>query len=136
MEIVLPKNVSKIIMMAGLISLSSCEENVPKCDNPEVIKTLYSILNENKAKLRNEAGSRSLIELLTKEISSENTKIANIVTTKNDNELNSCNCEAKVIIERGGSTSEGELEYTTQTTSEKEIIVKIENIPVLVDKYK
>lgn len=126
----------KIIILAGLISLSSCEKNVPKCDDPEVIKTLYSILNENKNKLRNEAGSRSLIELLTKEISSENTKIANIVTTKKDNELNSCNCEGKVIIEREGSTTEGELEYTTQTTSEKEIIVKIENIPVLVDKYK
>ena len=124
-----------LILLTSLIAIS-CQNNVPKCDDPEVFNTIYSIINENKDKLRNESGNRSLIELLTKNITSENTKITEIMTTKNDTELNSCGCEGKLIITREGSTTEGLIEYTAQKNSENEIIVKVENIPVLQDKFK
>ncbi|KVV16357.1 hypothetical protein AP058_00109 [Flavobacterium sp. TAB 87] len=46
--------------MSGLISLSSCEKDVPKCDDPQVIESVSSILNQNRDNLVDQYGDHSI----------------------------------------------------------------------------
>ncbi len=109
----------KLIMIACLISLSSCVNDTPKCDDKEINQTVISLLTENKNDLTDNNGNS--VGLF---FNNENDgTIKNIMTKSKDNELKICNCEGTyqdtVII--------GNINYTAQKNSEGEIIVKIEN---------
>ena len=61
----------KISILVASISLISCQNNVPKCDDPEVLKTIYSILNENKDKIGDQYGYNPLYFHPEEKINSE-----------------------------------------------------------------
>lgn len=125
MEIVLPKNVAKIIMMAALISLSSCEKDVPKCDNPQVIESVFSILNQNRGNLVDEYGGHS-IGTISKIY---NDKITNIMTTIEDENLHSCGCEGSLV--KGNKAAD--IIYSAQKNSSGKFIVKVDNVGTFID---
>lgn len=112
----------KIIMITSLITLSSCGNNAPKCDDSEVTKMVISLLSENSRSLIDVHGdTRSVIVVPGK------AKIKNIMTTSTDSELNSCGCEG--IIETGAPVypHKGSVDYFAQKNSDGDIIVKVNN---------
>jgi hypothetical protein len=129
----------KISILVASVSLISCQNNVPKCDDPEVFKTIYSILSENKDKIGDEYGHYPLYFYPNEKINSENISVTEIITNKKDTELNSCGCEGKLSIDKvevdgnieGKMKYEGLIEYSAQKNSEDNIIVKVENISPL-----
>ncbi len=50
----------KISILIASVSLISCQNNVPKCDDADVLKTIYAIINENKDKIENSYGQHPL----------------------------------------------------------------------------
>ena len=67
----------KILILVTSIATISCQNNVPKCDDPEVFETIYSIINENKNHITDNYGREVISEDIN--ISSENTKISDII---------------------------------------------------------
>lgn len=143
----------KISILIASVSLISCQNNVPKCDDADVLKTIYAIINENKDKIENSYGQHPLGLYPEEKINAENIEITEIITSNKDSELKSCGCEAKISIanlQHNGLDSNGELaieldqkarnegtiQYTAQNNSEDNIIVKVENITPLELKMK
>ena len=143
----------KISILIASVSLISCQNNVPKCDDADVLKTIYAIIYENKDKIENIYGQHPLGLYPEEKINTENIEITEIMTSNKDSELNSCGCEAKISIanlQHNGIDSNGELaieldqktrnegiiQYTAQNNSEDNIIVKVENISPLELKMK
>ena len=132
-----------LILVTSILTIS-CQNNVPKCDDPEVFKTIYSILNENKDKIGDEYGHFPLYFYLDENINSDNISVTEIITNKKDTELNSCGCEGKLSINKvevdgnieGKMKYEGLIQYSAQKNSEDNIIVKVENISPLELKNK
>ena len=140
----------KIIMIVGLTILTSCgnkssekkdENNVldsmfssndaPKCDDPQVIETVFSILKENEQIINGN------VDLPINDY--KNPEITNIITTAKDDELKSCNCEgtASVVIEGmelvGGERSadykpQSNVSYFAQKNDKGEIIVQVNSV--------
>lgn len=125
MKVVLPKNVARIIMIFGLISLSSCEKNVPKCDDPQVIESVFSILNQNRGNLVDQYGGHS-IGTISKIY---NDKITSIMTTNEDENLHSCGCEGSLV--KGNKAAD--IIYSAQKNSSGEFTVKVDNVGTFVD---
>ncbi len=137
-------------MIAGLTILTSCsnkssekkDENsvldsmfssndAPKCDDPQVIETVFSILKENE-QIINGNVNYPINDYI-------NPEITNIITTSKDNELKSCNCEgtASVTIEGielvGGERSDdykphSNVSYFAQKNDKGEIIVQVNSV--------
>ncbi|WP_140485531.1 hypothetical protein [Flavobacterium sp. GSA192] len=143
---------NKLILLTSIIAIS-CQNNVPKCDDPEVTKTIYSILSENKDKIKDRYGVAPLSFYPNEKINSEYVKLSEIITTNKDSELKSCGCEAKLSIatlfnkgyDSNGNVkiklidkliSEGVIQYMAQSNSEEGIIVKVEDISQLESKHK
>ena len=140
----------KILFLVIAITTISCQNSTPKCDDPEVLKTILQIFKENNIEIMYADGYGSV---KGDTLSSANTKITDILTTKKDNDLNSCGCEGKLSIEskyiskeleyKNGefhqaeigvektSIREGLMQYTAQRNSENELIVKVENVEPL-----
>ena len=108
-------------MIVGLITLVSCGNNAPKCDDKEVTETVLSILSENSKSLVDQYGRNSII------IDPKTAKIKNIMTPSADDELNSCGCEGTIETNESFLPGEGSVNYTAQKNSEGEIIVKVDN---------
>ena len=137
-------------MIVGLTILTSCgnkssekkdENNVldsmfssndaPKCDDPQVIETVFSILKENEQIINGN------VDLPINDY--KNPEITNIITTAKDDELKSCNCEgtASVVIEGmelvGGERSadykpQSNVSYFAQKNDKGEIIVQVNSV--------
>lgn len=150
----------KILILSASIATISCQNNVPKCNDPKVFEIIHSIINENKNQILFENGAQVIRDEDT--ISSNNTQIVDIITTKKDDELNSCGCEGTLIYEskykdifmyklfqkdsNGNnvpnenydkeitSINEGSIIYSAQKNSDDEIIVKVESIGPLKTK--
>lgn len=108
-------------MIAGLVLLCSCNSDVPKCDDPQVIETVFSILAENRDGLLDEYGRNGVAAP-----NKENAKMKNIMTLNEDEKLNTCGCKGSLIIE-GGAKNEGVVEYSAQKNSEGEVVVNVES---------
>jgi hypothetical protein len=108
----------KIIMIASLITLCSCGNDAPKCDDEDVKKTVISILVENRDNIYSEGGSSVSFFLTGKGT------FKNIMTKSIDKEINLCNCEGTYTQEKA---FEGNVTYSAQKNSEGEVIVKVEN---------
>ncbi len=133
----------KIIMIAGLAILTSCGNNsseknsesgildsmfssndAPKCDDPEVLETVLSILEENKNELRTNRGD---LFYTTRVINNETAEITNILTKSKDDELKSCDCEGTLYLKNLDNKifANGNVSYFTQINSKGETIVQI-----------
>lgn len=122
----------KILILATSVVIISCQNNVPKCDEPEVFETIYSILRENKDEMKNEYGFSPLFGIKDEEINAKSIQISDILTTKNDNELKSCSCEGTITIMNNDSlVGKGIIEYSAQKNSDDNIVVKLENLPLI-----
>lgn len=122
----------KIIVILGLVALSSCG-NAPKCDDKEVTETVSAILFENKNVLRTTNGWSVLLE-------NKNFKFTNIMTTNEDDKLQSCECEGTVKAESkdhhvGKINYEGNVNYFAQKNTDGKIIVKVKDIGAFRARY-
>ena len=125
----------KILILVASITVISCQDNVPKCNDPEVLKIIYSVINENKDKMTFDAEIFGIMPYGNKkELTSENLEITNLLTKSKDAELSSCGCEGKLTIKNiseENTVLEGLIEYTAQKDTENNIIVKVENLSTL-----
>ncbi|MFV7235104.1 hypothetical protein [Flavobacterium sp. ZB4R12] len=140
----------KIIMIAGLTILTSCgnkssekkDENsvldsmlssndAPKCDDPQLVETVFSILKENEQIIGNIGYPLN---------DYKNPEITNIITTAKDDELKSCNCEGTASVTIEGAKLSGQenantdyktnsnVSYFAQKNDKGEIIVQVNSV--------
>lgn len=107
----------KIIIVLSLITFISCNKDVPKCEDKEILGTVISLLSENSMSLIDNYGRNSVM------IDTAKAEIDNIMTTSTNPELNSCGCEGTLIL----PNHEGIVKYSAQKNSEGEIIVKVDD---------
>ena len=126
-------DMKKIIMITSLITLSSCGNKAPKCEDKKVTELVLSILDDNKDKLQGNLPIFGLVPFRT--FKKENSKVANIMTTSSDDKLLICGCEGSVEAwteksDDGKKTDTlvSTITYTAQMNSEKEIIVKVNDV--------
>lgn len=132
--------------MIGCLALfSSCGNDIPKCDNPEVVETVKSIILDWQQEEFTKAmgGNSKLAETGLKEMfgDDENKKIAvkekmqlnNIVQSELNEELKSCGCESKLeniglldVYFQGRYLKNGEqIYYNIKTDTKGEILVEV-----------
>lgn len=112
----------KNVMIACLAILTSCGNDTPKCDDPEIQETVIQLIVENRTSLE------YLVSLIARD--EKNLNIDNIMTTSENSELNSCGCEAtlNLLRDEGRKPIKTNISYTAQKNSQGEVIVKIENL--------
>lgn len=117
----------KIIVIAGLITLSSCADNTPKCDDKKVTDLVLSILDDNKENLQANISIFGLLPFKT--FKKENAKVINIMTISSDEKLSICGCEGSVkVMTKKSDSLINNITYTAQMNSENEVVVKVNNV--------
>ena len=112
----------------GFLESITSKNDTPKCDDPEVIETVLSIMNDNKNNIRGTYGNTPFS---VKNIDNKTAEIRNILTKSKDNELKSCNCEGTLSLQNNYPELEtdvrviGNVSYFIQKKSEGEIITQI-----------
>ena len=111
----------KKIILLGIFgfTLVSCNDGAPKCEDTVVTKTVIQILRQNSTNLQWDNGNNNVA------IDTVKAKIENIMTTKVDKELKSCDCQGTVFTGIFGVS--GSVTYMAQENSEGEVIVNIVN---------
>jgi len=112
----------------GFLESIISKDDTPKCDDPKVIETVLSIMNDNKNNIRSSYGSTSMS---VKDINNETSEIRNILTKSKDKELMSCNCEGTLSLPNNYPELETDVRvvvnvsYFIQKNSEGEIVTQI-----------
>jgi hypothetical protein len=95
------------------LTLLSCSNNVPKCDDPEILQTVIDLMREQDGMLKEWKFMGKNFEELELDL---------IKTNSIDKELNKCECEAS--IKNGPPfTKNPTILYEAQTNSNGDVII-------------
>lgn len=105
---------SSLIALATFLLVSCTNSSTPKCDDSEVTEGVLSLVND---------------EIVSEKLTDSDIKA--VMTTAQDKELKSCDCQmtvSKIAVGKQGSPLEGEFEnidYTVQRNSKEELVYSI-----------